>query len=139
MNHTLDEKTTTFGLLACATSGCWTVDLDESSDGSQWSLALDGPTLYLAFTPLNLSSVHSTINYLRTIQSNPLLLGHFGSSEVTLHWDNESAGRLFVIVKDEAHPHAAIRATLSDMDVRMLAEALEEVFDQLQPVSAAAM
>lgn len=48
-----------FGLLANGTAGCWSVDLDESPDGQEWSLQLDGPQVYLAFPISKLAAIHA--------------------------------------------------------------------------------
>ncbi|MBN9117834.1 MAG: hypothetical protein J0I06_01470 [Planctomycetes bacterium] len=116
-----------FGLLANGTSGCWSVDLDESPDGVEWSLQLDGPQVYLAFSLRALAVIRAAANYLRAsrTEAGPLQLGSFASGGVSLHWDNECPDRCFLVVS--GFEGSALRITLSTDDTRMLSEALEQV------------
>lgn len=126
-----DDSSDTFGLLACGSSGCWTVDLDESSDGSRWSLQLDGPHVYLVCEVLDLHVVKSAVDFLRSSQNraDALPLGCFNSAAVTLNWDNEDVRRCFLIVG--ATNRSALCVTLSAEDTAALAAALEQVLEDL--------
>lgn len=120
-----------FGLLANGTAGCWSVDLDESQDGREWSLQLDGPLLYLAFPIHDLTVIQSAIEYLRggRHRADALSLGQFESAGVSLHRDDEFPDRCFLIVGPRTR--ATMRFALSAEDATMLAEALEQVQQDL--------
>lgn len=130
--HT-DEPNGSFGLLACGTDGCWSIDLDESPDGTAWSLQLDGPQVYLAFALRNLGVVAEALAYIRTgpRRSGGLTLGHFGSASVMLHWDDEYSDRCFLIVGPQAQ--STLRVSLSTRDTHSIAAALEQIVDDLPP------
>lgn len=131
MDHGIDTPNGAFGLLACGSSGRWSVDVDESSDGTGWTLELDGPAVYLVFALRDLSVARQALNYLRQSPSRRgvLPLGHFESAGVSLHWDNEDGGRCFLIVGPQAR--STLRMTLTADDTRCLAEALDQVVDDL--------
>jgi hypothetical protein len=137
MNDDVGELGGTFSLLACGSSGHWRVDLDESPDGTEWSLQLDAPRVYLAFAVHDLGVVRSAVDYLRSTQDrvNPLPLGHFASAAVSVQWDDEYADRCFLIVG--LHARSALRLTLSADDTVMLAAALEQVLEDLPPEARA--
>src|SRR4051812_32752812 len=132
MSHERDDTAATYGLLACGSAGSWSVDLDESPDGTDLVLTLDGPALYLTFVPSGVGVVRAARDYLRTYQPAPLELGRFGPAPVTLHWDNEESGRCYLIAPLDAR--ATLRATLSTADTAALADALDQVLDDLPPV-----
>ena len=131
MEPDADEQRDTFGLLACGSSGSWSVDLDESSDRTVLLLQLDGPHVYLSCVIRELGVIRSAVEYLRANrdQGEGLPLGHFGSADVYLHWDNEDFPRCFLIVGSTAH--SAVRVTLLAADIAALVEALEQVLDDL--------
>lgn len=135
MTRDTDESNECFGLLASGTSGRWTVDLDESTDGTKWSLQLDGPQIYLAFAVEDLGVIGDALAYLRSVgnRDSQLTLGHFSSASVSLFWDNEDNGRCFLIVGSRGR--STLRVSLTAEDTKMLAEALEQVLSDLQPES----
>lgn len=120
-----------FRLLANGRAGCWSVDLDESRDGREWSLQLDGPQVYLTFAVRDLTVIRSAIAYLREgfRRADALPLGHFESAGVSLHWDDEFPDRCFLIVGP--HARAALRVAVMADDAATLAEALEQVQQDL--------
>jgi hypothetical protein len=128
-----DNPDNRYGLLACGSSGRWSVDLDESADGTEWSLQLDGPQVYLTFAVNDPRAVGEALTYLRgrKPRANPLPLGHFESADVSFHWDDEVPPRCFLIVGPAAG--STVRVTLSAEDVGMIADALEQVHDDLPP------
>ena len=132
MNDDANHPNGNFGLLACGSSGRWTVDIDESPDGTEWSLQLDGPQVYLAVSLQSLGVLANVHEYLRSGRaSDPELpFGHFGAARVSLNWDNEDVRRCFVIVSGVRD---ALRVTLSAEDTVMLAAALEQVLDDVPP------
>ena len=67
MSHNSEQPTGGFGLLASGASGSWTVDLDESTDGLEWSLQLDGPQVYVHFPIRDPSIVRDALDYLRGV------------------------------------------------------------------------
>jgi hypothetical protein len=123
-------KPDNFGLLATGTSGSWSVDLDESHDGVEWSLQLDGPLVYFTFSLRDLAVVQAAADYLRVSRmgADALPLGSFASAAVSVHWDNEYPDRCFLIIDGNG---SAFRITLSAEDTRMLSEALEQVQEDL--------
>jgi hypothetical protein len=133
MKPDADELSGQYGLLACGSAGCWTIDLDESGEGTQWSLQLDGPQAYLAFAVDDLDLIAQAREYLRAGQARTeaLPLGQFGSASVSLHWDNEDGQRCFLIVGPTAR--SALRLTLSAEDTKMLADAFDQIVEDLPP------
>src|SRR5260221_4985138 len=130
MNHNSDQPTGRFGLLASGTSGRWTIDLDESTDGLEWSLQLDGPQVYVHFPIRDPSIVRDALDYLRAGRStSELRLGQLDSSSVSLFWDHEEDQRCFLIVTPK--PQWTMRVTLSIQDTVMLADALEQILEDL--------
>ena len=127
------EQTDGFGLLACGVSGRWSVDLDESPDGTEWSMQLDGPAVYLAFAVRHPGVVREALDHLRSDRkpATALPLGHFGPAGVSLHRDDEDVARCFLVVGPTAR--SAVRVTLSADDVAMLIDALEQVLADLSP------
>jgi hypothetical protein len=123
---------TEFGLLATGSSGSWSVDLDESPNGSNWSLQIDGPQVYVAFALRNPEVIRDTVNYLRCPRgSEALCLGQFDRSNVSLHWDSENTTRCFLIVSSSG---SAVRVTLLAEDIASLLTAFEQVLaDLAQP------
>jgi hypothetical protein len=49
MNHDSAKTPVAPGLLANGSSGGWDIAVDESRDGRELTLELDGPQFYLAF------------------------------------------------------------------------------------------
>jgi hypothetical protein len=131
MKSDTDQARNAFGLLASGSSGCWSIDLDESHDGTEWSLQLDGPRVYLTFALRDLQVIQSAIAYLRAKknQTGAISLGHFESASVSLHWDNEDIDRCFLIVGPNAR--STLRLTLSADDTEMLADSLEQIREEL--------
>jgi hypothetical protein len=127
-----DEPNEGFGLLANGSAGQWAIDLDESPDGTRWSLQLDGPQVYLDFAVKKLGVIAKALDYLRSgrTRTDPLPLGTFGPADVSFHWDNEDNGRCFLIVGLKA---GCMRVSLSAQDTVMLADALEQVLEDLPP------
>lgn len=132
MNPESGELNYAFGLLACGSAGRWRVDLDESYDGTRWSLQLDGPQIYLDFALKDLRVIGQALEYLRAGQprADALHLGQFDSSGVSFHWDNEDAPRCFLIVSGAG---SVMHVTLSVEDTSMIAGALEQVLGDLPP------
>jgi hypothetical protein len=132
-----DNPDDRYGLLACGSSGRWSVDLDESHDGTEWSLQLDGPQVYLTFAVSNLRVVGAALEYFQSgrPRGDVLPLGNFESAGVSLHWDDEDTGRCFLIVGPGAR--STLRVALSAADTGMIADALEQVLDDLPPEARA--
>ena len=132
MNSDRDIPTGDSLLLACGSSGRWSVDVDESPNGRAWTLQLDGPAVYLIFALRHLEAVRQARDYLRQWSSDlgALPLGYFESAGVSLHWDDEGP-RCFLIVGP--HAQSTLRVTLTAEDTRCLAEALDQVIDDLPP------
>ena len=119
-----------FDLLAAGVSGAWSVDLDESTDGTAWALQLDGPHVYLAFEVRDLAAIRSAAEYLRAHRTGePVALGCFASQSVTLHWDDEFPDRCFLIVGPS--DRASMRLTLSAEDAESLGDALGQIAEEL--------
>lgn len=131
MNPVTREKQDSFGLLATGVSGRWTVDLDESSDGAEWSLQLDGPNAYFVIEVQDLAAIRMAAEYLRAPRpgGKPATLGCFASNGVTFYWDDEFTDRCFLIIGPSAR--AAMRLTLSAEDANSLADAFEQIAEEL--------
>ena len=131
MTNNADAQHRSFGLLSSGTSGHWTVDLDEPLDGTEWSLQLDGPQFYLACEVRDLGVIRSAVDYLRSNRKrdDAMMLGRFDTACVSLHRDNEDPERCFLIVGPS--DRATMRLTLSTADTGMLAEALEQIQEDL--------
>jgi hypothetical protein len=131
-----------FGLVATGTSGRWEVAIDEAIDRDEWYIEIEGPHTYLTFQLRDLQAVPDAWRFLhsrleRAEQHSPrgnpgddkLTLGQFGSTLVSLLWDNEDFPRCFVVVLPEEG--SALRVTLEAEDIRKLIEALQQVVTDL--------
>jgi len=119
------------GLSASRHAGGWTVILDESPDGAEWTLQLDSPNLYHVCALRNLQIVADARDYLRAAQHEPraLTLGQIGSAAVSLCWDTEDAQRCFLVIGPVGT--CTTRVSLSGKDTAMLTEALTQVLKDL--------
>lgn len=136
MTHDSDDHDGGFLLLACGTSGRWRVDVDESTGGTEWSIQLDAPQIYLDFSLQELEAVRRARDYLRDrTRTGPLSLGRFDNAEVSLYWDDEDFDRCFLIVGAKAR--GALRITLDVTDTDELAAALDQVIEDLPPEDSA--
>jgi hypothetical protein len=144
MANKLDQPATQrLGLLGLGATRRWDVAVDESPDGNGWSLELDGRQAYLVFRlqdlnvlPAALSYLQAAVNAQDTGGNNGLVLGRFGSSSVSLMWDNEDPLRCFLLVGPESD--ATLRLSFDGEDIRMLVEALRQIVADLpKPASDA--
>lgn len=143
MSNKTEKLADTFGLLASGSSGAWHIDVEESLDGKNWYLELDGPYSYLVLQLTDLQVIPAALNFFesglrrtqRKIPAGPekddreLCLGKFGASSVCLLWDDEESLRCFLIVGPTSH--AALRLTLITSDIEMLIDALRQVMNDL--------
>ena len=132
-----------FGLLANGSSGRWDVAVDEHHDRAEWSLQLDGPVTYLAFSIHDLAVIGRTIGFLQrhlsrpaddsqprwTQQEDALEVGALGQAEVSLLWDNEGVPRCFILIQPKGPD--TIRLGLQRDDLECILEALRQVADDL--------
>ena len=134
------QTATEWGLLANGCSGSWSIDIDESHNGHDLSMQIDGPRLYLGFAIPNVQVVSKLHDYLRdglaTGSSNPARVGDDGvtfgrldSMAVSVIQDNETSTRWFIIVNGRAD--AVVRYALDAADVEAIVEALQQVLDDL--------
>ncbi len=128
------------GLVANGSSRKWDVAVDETPDGNEWSLEIDGPQTYLSF---QLRGPKVVAEARRFLQSPPgsgdtgreggeaaeLLLGQFDSTSVSLVWDNEGFSRCFLVIGPKAA--SVLRLCLDAEDVQMLIEALNQVMEDM--------
>src|SRR5262245_48283667 len=138
MNRELSQVDEGLGLLANGSSGLWDVSVDESLDGRDWFLEIDGPQTYLIFQLRDLAVIPKALRLLRSWPGsnttkgqhdaegdNTLPLGWFGSFAVSLLWDNEDFPRCFIIVGPQAR--STLCLSLEAEDIRMVSDALEQV------------
>ncbi len=125
-----------FGLVGLGVTRRWDVALDEALDGEGWALEIDGPQAYLVFQVQDLSVLPAALNYLQSASSarkpadeagrdDGLVIGRFGSSPVSLMWDDEEPPRCFLIVGPETH--CTLRLSFDGEDIRMLVAALQQI------------
>jgi hypothetical protein len=132
------------GLLANGSCRVWDVAIEESFDrDNEWSLEIDGPTVYLVLQLHDLDVISKVVDFLNErLSGHPsqrplrksragesLLIGKFGQTSVELVWDNEEAARCFLVIGPRAR--STLRVTLQEDDARMLLEALRQVADDL--------
>lgn len=131
MTHDSVQVNKQWGLLACGSSGHWQIDVDESLDGDELSMQLNGPNAYLMFTIPNLDVIRKLLAYLQATvrEAEGLPLGNFGAAIVSIIRDDEFATRWFLRVDGDGG--ALLHVTLDDADVRMMTDALEQVMEQL--------
>lgn len=131
------------GLLANGSSRRWDLAVDESPEGDEWSLEIDGPQTYLVFQLRELSVIPRALRFLQAgpgstrakggPEEEALYLGRFGSASVSLHWDNESFPRCFLVIGPKAR--STLRLSFEAEDIQMLSEALLQVVKDL-PLAA---
>ncbi len=143
MQEQPDRAVQRWGLLAKGSSQRWDVDVNESHDGEEWELEIDGPHAYLRFQVRDLNAVVSALHFLQCEghpgralgpgeaqdEEGALALGWFGGAPVSLLWDNEDFPRCFLVVAPETG--GSLRLSLDAEDVRMLVRALRDVVDDL--------
>src|SRR5579864_4400288 len=95
MKQKCDEPTGEWGLLANGSSGSWDVAVNESLDGDEWFLEIDGPQTYLIFQLSDGKVIAQAVRFLesssqpnttleQSSEENALTLGRFGSASVSL-------------------------------------------------------
>ena len=138
MNHKNDQPTGELGLAANGSSRKWYVAVDETPDGNEWSLEIDGPQAYLTFQLRDPKVVAEATRFLQSPpgsggvgggEAGELLLGQFDSASVSLVWDNEGFSRCFLVIGPKAG--SALRLSLDAEDVQMLIEALNQVMEDM--------
>jgi hypothetical protein len=150
MNRDAEKSVGNFGLLANGSSRLWDVAVEEALDREQeWFAELDGPHVYLVFQVVNLEVPSRALKFLRQRLASPrkadqplgtggeddtLTIGRFGSASVSLMWDNEQFPRCFVVIGPKAR--STMRLTLQGQEIESLAEALQQVVDELPPVQS---
>jgi hypothetical protein len=127
-------------LLANGSSGGWSVDVDESPDGTAWTLQIESAQAYLVFRLAELGLIHGALDFLKAgLRLDPkgrdleelgkhgeFAFGWFGSASVALRWDRgEDFRRCFLIIGQTAH--STLHLSLFEDDVRMIVEALQQV------------
>jgi hypothetical protein len=128
-------------LLANGSSGHWSIDVDESLDGKEWTFQLEGPRTYLVFRLLELDVVRNALAFLESglrlergpdcsPPENDFAFGRFGAASVSLRWDNEEGFRRCNIVVG-LQPRSTLHLSLYEMDIQMVVAALHEVVQDL--------
>lgn len=139
MNNSIDPSNSGLGLLANGSSGDWDVAVDESFNGEEWSLEIDGPQTYLVFQLQDLQVIRSALDLLqsrplpaekrgsheRSENESGLALGRFGSASVSLLWDNEDFPRCFIVV--DSKDRSTLRLSLEGEDLQKFIESLRQV------------
>jgi hypothetical protein len=131
------------GLLANGSSGRWDIAVDESLDGNEWFMEIDGPQTYLVFQLVDLEVVRTALRFLRSPSGSEaiprsdggpgdldLTLGRFGSSSVSLVWDNEDFPRCFLVIIGPQGRYT-LRLSLAGEDLEMFRDALRQVVEDL--------
>lgn len=129
-----------FGLLACGSSSRWSVDIDEALGAdNEWSMVLDGPTIYLAIQLDDLAIIPTALEFLQAKHAqhawakstHTLTLGKFGSGTVELCWDDEPPNRCFLVIDSGGKPKSTLSLTLLPEDIEMLKAAFQQVVADL--------
>ncbi len=139
-----DQPTGNLGLTANGSSSNWYVAVDETLDGGEWSLEIDGPQVYLVFQLRGPQVVAEAARFLQSApathrkdrrrgETGELLLGRFGSASVSLVWDDEGFRRCFLVVGPKAR--STLRLSLEEDDIRSIREALNQVLEDMPQVS----
>jgi hypothetical protein len=130
-----DKHEERHGLLAIGSSGRWCISVDESLDGDDWSLELDGPILYLIFQLDDLTIPAKALDFMRRRPStdeageDTLVLGRFGNATVSLIRDSESFPRYFFVVGPRAR--STLRIGLAGEDLQSVIQALGEAVEEI--------
>src|SRR3954453_17563537 len=127
MNDKTDQPAEGLGLLAHGSSRRWDITVDQSLDRDEWSLEIDGPQTYLVFQLRDLRVIPEALRFLRSGPpsnrakghrhsggESALHLGRFGSTSVSLLWDNEDFVRCFIVVGPKAR--STLRLSLEAKD-----------------------
>ncbi len=131
-------KTLYLGLVANGSSRKWYVAVDETLDGNEWTLEIDGPQVYLTFQLRDPKVVAEAKRFLQPPprsgragcgDAGELLLGQFDSTSVSLVWDNEGFSRCFLVIGPKAA--STLRLSLEAEDIQMLIEALNQVMEDM--------
>jgi hypothetical protein len=141
MERNTEPTSEEFLLLACGSAGRWCISVDESAAGDEWTLELDGPSIYLLFSLPDAAIVLRMLDFLRRgprlpvgraqdDADNTLRVGQFsGSSSVSLVWDNEDFLRCFLVVGAKSKSTMMINLYAEDIDA--IIAALEQVVADL--------
>jgi hypothetical protein len=128
---TPDSARATVGLVANGSSGSWDVAVDQTVTGDeQWFLQVEGPQFYVYFTIPGPQTIERVLWFLESDQAPPELeIGRFEGIPVRFIRDDESSGRLFVLIGGEGDSRT--RLTLSADEARDFANALRQVREDL--------
>jgi hypothetical protein len=133
-----------WGLLAIGSSPRWTVDIDGLISGDEWTMEFNGQGFYLLFSLEDLDVVQKALDFLKRganwtsfEKGNPsaetadrLHLGKFGSSTVSLVWDNEDFVRCFLIVGEQSR--SSMFLNLYEEDIKCLIVAFSQALEDLR-------
>jgi hypothetical protein len=128
MNDCRFDAAIKWGLLANGSSGPWSVEIDEASDGTAFNMQIDGPSFYVAFELDELPLLQTLLSFLRERTKSggaKLRLGRCGSMEVSFLQDDECATRWFLIMAEK--PGVAVRLSVDAEDVEALQQVVEDL------------
>jgi hypothetical protein len=139
-----DNQPSEWLLLACGSSGHWSIDVDESLAGTEFEIQFQSPTIYLNFRLANLDVLSTVKRFLQSVIGtsethavgahtdgidSELNLGTFGSAPVFLVRDNEDFPRCFLKVYGQSD--SVLFVNLYEPDIQMLIAAITQVLDDL--------
>ena len=141
MTRQSENKGAGFFSLAFGSSSRWSIDINEAlGSDNEWSMELDGPTVYLVIQLAELAIIPTALEFLQakhpqrtwTESTHTLKLGKFGSASVELRWDDEEPpNRCFLAIFSGGKRKSTLYLTLFPEDIEMLKEAFQQVVAKL--------
>jgi hypothetical protein len=128
-----ESKMTEQLLVANGSAGQWDIAVDESVDGKEWSLEINGARTYLTFAIPDLQTIKQALQFLeagpRPGGKQETTIGRFDGVAVALVWDNESSPRCFLRIGPKAR--STLFINLQDEDLPTFIDALRQVVSDL--------
>src|SRR5262249_43411707 len=136
------DKRPPIGLLACGSSGSWSIDIDETISGRhRWFAQIQGPSVYVYFEIPSLGVINRVLRFLnkprhkdgRNAPYNPrrdaLPVGGDETVVVKLIRDNRLADKYFLVIEDNKELHVSL--TVTGADLKNLTGALRQAQDDV--------
>ncbi len=133
-DHPSDHDLST-GLMACGSSGAWTIDIDATTSGiARYFARIENPFIYLSFEITSLTVINEAIEFFAEVESKndrsgTLVLSDNNTTQVRLIRDDEFADRFFLVIESEGG--TVVHLTIAEDHLAQLTDALRRVREEV--------